>query len=68
MGSSGSGVDDSAGPHRAVPNLMARCATGVVVVTTVVDGFDHAMTANSFTSVSLDPRWSCSVCKKTPLP
>lgn len=35
---------------------MARCATGVVVVTTVVDGFDHAMTANSFTSVSLDPR------------
>ncbi|HPE11265.1 MAG TPA: flavin reductase family protein [Actinomycetota bacterium] len=36
-------------------SLMARCATGVVVVTTVVDGFDHAMTANSFTSVSLDP-------------
>ncbi len=34
---------------------MARCATGVVVVTTVVDGFDHAMTANSFTSVSLEP-------------
>lgn len=35
---------------------MARCATGVVVVTTVADGFDHAMTANSFTSVSLDPQ------------
>lgn len=34
---------------------MARMASGVVVVTTVVDGFDHAMTANSFTSVSLDP-------------
>ena len=30
-------------------------ATGIAVVTTVVDGEDHAMTANSFTSVSLDP-------------
>jgi flavin reductase (DIM6/NTAB) family NADH-FMN oxidoreductase RutF len=30
-------------------------ATGVTVVTTRVDGVDHAMTANSFTSVSLDP-------------
>jgi len=35
--------------------VMARFATGVVVVTCVEDGFDHAMTANSFTSVSLDP-------------
>ena len=35
--------------------VMARFATGVVVVTCVQDGFDHAMTANSFTSVSLDP-------------
>lgn len=34
---------------------MSRYPSGVVVVTTVVDGFDHAMTANSFTSVSLDP-------------
>jgi flavin reductase len=33
----------------------ARYATGIAVVTTVVDGVDHAMTANSFTSVSLDP-------------
>ncbi len=30
-------------------------ATGVTVVTTVADGVDHAMTANAFTSVSLDP-------------
>jgi len=30
-------------------------ATGVTVVTTHVDGLDYAMTANSFTSVSLDP-------------
>ncbi len=33
----------------------ARYATGIAVVTTVADGTDHAMTANSFTSVSLDP-------------
>lgn len=32
-----------------------RFATGVTVVTTVVDGVPHAMTANSFVSVSLDP-------------
>lgn len=30
-------------------------ATGIAIVTTVADGVDHAMTANSFTSVSLDP-------------
>jgi flavin reductase (DIM6/NTAB) family NADH-FMN oxidoreductase RutF len=30
-------------------------ATGVTVVTTTVDGVDHAMTANAFTSVSLEP-------------
>lgn len=34
---------------------LARFATGVTVVTTVVDGIDHAMTASAFTSVSLDP-------------
>ncbi len=34
---------------------MGRFATGVTVVTAVADGVDHAMTANSFTSVSLDP-------------
>ena len=33
----------------------ARYATGIAIVTTVADGVDHAMTANSFTSVSLDP-------------
>jgi flavin reductase (DIM6/NTAB) family NADH-FMN oxidoreductase RutF len=35
--------------------VLGRYATGVVVVTCVQDGLDHAMTANSFTSVSLDP-------------
>ncbi|MDD2857747.1 MAG: flavin reductase family protein [Candidatus Nanopelagicales bacterium] len=32
-----------------------RYATGVAVVTATVDGIDHAMTTNSFTSLSLDP-------------
>ncbi|MBI1376727.1 MAG: flavin reductase [Frankiales bacterium] len=40
------------GRFRAV---MSRFATGVAVVTCVQERFDHAMTANSFTSVSLDP-------------
>lgn len=39
----------------AFRRVLARYATGVVVVTVCVDGEDHAMTANSFTSVSLDP-------------
>jgi flavin reductase (DIM6/NTAB) family NADH-FMN oxidoreductase RutF len=34
---------------------VSRYATGIAIVTTVADGTDHAMTANSFTSVSLDP-------------
>jgi flavin reductase (DIM6/NTAB) family NADH-FMN oxidoreductase RutF len=34
---------------------MAEFVTGVTVVTTVADGIDHAMTANAFASVSLDP-------------
>lgn len=34
---------------------MGRFATGVTIVTTRFDGLDHAMTANSVASVSLDP-------------
>jgi len=34
---------------------VGRFATGVCVVTAVDGGIDHAMTANAFTSVSLDP-------------
>ena len=34
---------------------LGRFASGVTVVTTVLDGVDHAMTASAFTSVSLDP-------------
>lgn len=36
-------------------SAVGRYPTGVVVITCIVDGVDHAMTANSFTSVSLDP-------------
>ncbi|MFI6993054.1 flavin reductase family protein [Nonomuraea wenchangensis] len=35
--------------------VMGRLATGVTLVATRFDGVDHVMTANSFTSVSLDP-------------
>ncbi|MFN8075973.1 MAG: flavin reductase family protein [Kineosporiaceae bacterium] len=34
---------------------VGRFATGVCVVSTVVDGLDHAITVNSFSSVSLEP-------------
>jgi flavin reductase len=34
---------------------MSHFASGVTVVTTLQGGVDHAMTANAFTSVSLDP-------------
>lgn len=36
-------------------HAMGCFATGIAVVTTVADGHDHAMTANSLTSVSLEP-------------
>lgn len=39
----------------AFRRATSRYATGIALVTTVHDGVDHAMTANSFTSVSLDP-------------
>jgi flavin reductase (DIM6/NTAB) family NADH-FMN oxidoreductase RutF len=35
--------------------VVGRFATGVTVVTAVLDGEQHAMTCNSFTSVSLEP-------------
>ncbi|MGL5857167.1 MAG: flavin reductase family protein [Angustibacter sp.] len=35
---------------------LGRFATGITVVATRVGGVDHAMTANAFTSVSLEPR------------
>ncbi|GAA3577129.1 flavin reductase family protein [Nonomuraea rosea] len=35
--------------------VVGRFATGVAIVTTRLGDVDHAMTVNSFTSVSLDP-------------
>jgi flavin reductase (DIM6/NTAB) family NADH-FMN oxidoreductase RutF len=40
---------------REFRNALARFATGVTVVTAQQNGKMHAMTANSFVSVSLDP-------------
>ncbi|MCC3332216.1 flavin reductase family protein [Nocardia abscessus] len=40
---------------RAYRNALGRFATGVTVVTTDTDAGVHAMTANGFMSVSLDP-------------
>lgn len=42
-------------PEERFRRTVGRYATGVTVITTVLDGVDHAMTSNSFTSVSLDP-------------
>lgn len=39
----------------AFRGALGRFASGVTVVTTVLDGVDHAMTASAFSSVSLDP-------------
>ncbi|MFT4189062.1 MAG: flavin reductase family protein [Aeromicrobium sp.] len=43
-------VDDT-----AFRGALGRFASGVTVVSTVVDGVDHAMTASAFTSVSMNP-------------
>ena len=40
---------------RAFRNALGRFSTGVTVVTTAVNGGIHGMTANAFTSASLDP-------------
>ena len=39
----------------AFRGALGRFASGVTVVSTVLDGVDHAMTASAFTSVSLEP-------------
>ncbi len=48
---------EDAGPVtvEAFRRAVGRFATGVCVVTALDRGVDHAMTANAFTSVSLDP-------------
>ncbi|MFP5310564.1 MAG: flavin reductase family protein [Actinomycetes bacterium] len=49
------GVDGSVADPDTFRAVMGRFATGVSVMTTVVDGEPHGMTANALTSVSLDP-------------
>ncbi|MEZ4708256.1 MAG: flavin reductase family protein [Caldilineaceae bacterium] len=50
---------------RAFRNACGKFATGITVVTTVVDGETHGMTANAFMSVSLEPPLvAVSVAKK----
>jgi flavin reductase (DIM6/NTAB) family NADH-FMN oxidoreductase RutF len=39
----------------AFRRAAGRLPTGIVVVSTSLDGIDHAMTVSAFTSVSLDP-------------
>ena len=46
--------DDLTDPAR-FRQAMGRLAAGVTVLTTFADGHDHAMTADTLTSVSLDP-------------
>lgn len=41
---------------RLFRNAMGKFATGVTVITTVVDGKPYGMTANAFMSVSLNPK------------
>jgi flavin reductase (DIM6/NTAB) family NADH-FMN oxidoreductase RutF len=40
---------------RDLRNALGCFATGVTVITTSLDGHDYGMTANAFSSVSLDP-------------
>lgn len=52
-------IEGTSGPDGIDPKLFRRVfgrfATGVTVMTTLSRGHDHAMTANSVTSVSMDP-------------
>src|SRR2546422_1734988 len=49
------GMAEGSVDTRAFRNALGRFATGVTVVTTAVADGVHGMTANAFTSVSLDP-------------
>ena len=40
---------------KAFRAALSRFASGVTIVSTTLDGVDHAMTASAFTAVSLDP-------------
>ncbi|GAC1309060.1 MAG: hypothetical protein NVS2B3_00860 [Vulcanimicrobiaceae bacterium] len=48
-------MSDVAGDADAFRHAMRRFATGVTVVTTILDGTPKGFTANAFSSVSADP-------------
>ena len=49
---------------REFRRVVGRFATGITVITATYEGVDHAMTANSFTSLSLDPLLVLFCCEK----
>jgi flavin reductase (DIM6/NTAB) family NADH-FMN oxidoreductase RutF len=48
----------------AYRHALGRFGTGITVITTRAEGRDHAMTVNSFSSVSLDPPLVLFSCEK----
>ena len=44
-------------------HVVSRFATGITVVSTVVDGRRHGLTVNSFTSLSLEPLLAMFACE-----
>src|SRR5699024_7100269 len=52
----GDNIGDLSVEDRAFRDALGRFASGVTIVTTVLDGVDHAMTASAVTSVALEPR------------
>lgn len=61
----GDNIGDLSVEDRAFRDALGRFASGVTIVTTVLDGVDHAMTASAFTSVSLEPRLVLVCSQKT---
>lgn len=55
MTAPGEGMQDREAFEGAYRHAMGRLAKGVCVLTTTAGGQEHALTANSLTSVSLDP-------------
>ncbi len=59
-------IDERIQNQRYLRSMFGRFASGITVVSCEVDGDIHAMTANSFVSVTLDPaRALVSVARKS---
>jgi len=57
--------DRNGGDTAALRAVLGSFASGVTVVTTAVDGWLHGMTANAFSSLSLDPPLVLVCVRKT---